>query len=263
MITSTANAKVKELVELNQKAKARNAAGTFIAEGKKMFLEAPAEQIVAVYVEESFFKEAPGQIQEKLKGLPYETVSEAVFKKISDTTTPQGILCVVRMKEESLETLLNPQNGKAPLLLILEDIQDPGNLGTVLRTAEGAGVNGIIITKNTVDRYHPKTIRATMGSLYRMPCLVTEDISQTVKVLKQAGIRVFAAHLKGSCPYDEPDYTGGTAFLIGNEGNGLKPETAALADTAVRIPMEGQVESLNAAVAAAILMYEAGRQRRL
>lgn len=263
MITSTANAKVKELVEFNQKAKARNAAGVFIAEGKKMFLEAPAEQIMAVYAEENFLKEAPLQIREKLKGLPCETVSEAVFKKISDTTTPQGILCVVRMKEESLETLLRPQNGKAPLLLILEDIQDPGNLGTILRTAEGAGVNGIIITKNTVDRYHPKTIRSTMGSLYRMPCLVTEDISQTIQALKQNGIRLFAAHLKGSRPYDEPDYTGGTAFLIGNEGNGLKPETAALADMAVRIPMEGQVESLNAAVAAAILMYEAGRQRRL
>lgn len=262
MITSTANARVKELVELNQKAKARNAAGVFIAEGRKMFLEAPAEQIEAVYVEESFLKEAPAQIREKLKGLTYETVSEAVFKKISDTTTPQGILCVVRMREDSLETLLYPQDGKAPLLLILEDIQDPGNLGTILRTAEGAGVNGIIITKNTVDRYHPKTVRATMGSLYRMPCLVTEDMSQTLQVLKQNGIRLFAAHLKGSRLYDEPDYTGGTAFLVGNEGNGLKPETAGLADMAVRIPMEGQVESLNAAVAAALLIYEAGRQRR-
>ena len=148
------------------------------------------------------------------------------------------------------------QEGKRPLFLILEDIQDPGNLGTMIRTGEGAGVDGILMSKGTVDIYNPKTIRSTMGSLYRVPFLYTGDLTQTIGQLQKTGIRVYAAHLKGTKSYREPDYAEGAAFLIGNEGNGLKEETAALADEYIRIPMQGKLESLNAAVAAALLMYE-------
>lgn len=262
MITSVANKRVKELVELSKKAKARDEAGVFVAEGRKMFLEAPPERIAEVYIEEHFLEKAPGDIRKKLEQTSYEVVSEDVFCKISDTKTPQGILCVVRQKQWKLEELLHPAEGRKPLLMVLEDIQDPGNLGTILRTGEGAGVSGVIMTDHTVDLYHPKTIRATMGSLYRMPCVETSDIQETLKQLQAAGIRVYAAHLKGKAYYDQFDYTGGTAFLIGNEGNGLQTETADAADIYVRIPMEGQVESLNAAIASTILMYEANRQRR-
>ena len=132
----------------------------------------------------------------------------------------------------------------------------------ILRTAEGAGVNGILMSRDTVDIFNPKTIRSTMGSVYRVPFLYVEDICETVRKLKNKGISAYAAHLKGTGSYDEQDYTKGTAFLIGNEGNGLTDELADLADTYIRIPMYGKVESLNAAIASAVLMYEAQRQRR-
>ena len=150
---------------------------------------------------------------------------------------------------------------KAPFLMILEDLQDPGNMGTILRTAEGAGVTGIILSKNCVDLYNPKVIRSTMGSIYRMP-VMQADLLEILPVLKENKIQTYAAHLKGKNWYHEEDYTEGTAFFIGNEGNGLSDELSDSADCLIKIPMEGKVESLNAAMAAGILMYETARQRR-
>ena len=153
--------------------------------------------------------------------------------------------------------------GKVPLLMILEDLQDPGNLGTILRTGEGAGVTGIILSKNSVDIYNPKVIRSTMGSVYRMPFYYTSSIQEEILPwLREKKITGYAAHLEGKNSYDQEDYTKGTAFFIGNEGNGLSRELSQKADIWIRIPMEGQVESLNAAMASGILMYEASRQRR-
>jgi len=144
----------------------------------------------------------------------------------------------------------------------LESIQDPGNLGTMLRTGEGAGISGVIMNQTTVDLFNPKTIRSTMGSIYRVPFYVTKDLKSTIKDLKSQGILVYAAHLKGTLCYDEPDYKMPTAFMIGNEGNGLSDEIAECADTYIKIPMQGKVESLNAAISATLLMYETNRQRR-
>lgn len=258
VITSTANEKVKRLVNLSQKSKLRHSEGVFIAEGMKMFLEAPQQQISEAYVSEGFLeKNAP----EKLNNIRYEIVSDEVFKKISDTQTPQGILCVMKMPRYTLDGMLCA--GKdAPLILLLEDIQDPGNLGTIMRTGEGAGIDGVIMTKKTVDIFNPKVIRSTMGSIYRVPFITTDDILSTIRGLKSCGVKVYAAHLDGSADYDTCDYTEPAAFLIGNEANGLRSETAAAADCCVRIPLQGQAESLNAAVAAAVLAYEASRQRR-
>lgn len=115
--------------------------------------------------------------------------------------------------------------------------------------------------KATVDFFHPKTIRATMGAAYRVPYYIAPNLPQAIKQLKAKGVCIYAAHLSGELSYSQPDYARHTGFLVGNEGNGLSPEAAGLADTLVRIPMEGDVESLNAAVAAALLMYEAKRQR--
>ncbi len=146
--------------------------------------------------------------------------------------------------------------------MVLETLQDPGNLGTILRAGEGAGVTGVIMNRETADIYNPKVIRSTMGSIYRVPFFYTDDLKGTVERIKAAGVRLYAAHLKGENNYDKADYTGSTGFMIGNEALGLKDETAALADSYVKIPMAGQVESLNAAVAASVLMFEAARQRR-
>ena len=258
MITSVSNQRIKNLTNLMQKSKARREQDVFITEGVKMFLEADMKIIKEVYVSESFYEK--GTAREKMEQCNYEVLSDELFKKVSDTQTPQGILCVMKQFHYALEDLFQKEN---PLFLILEDIQDPGNLGTMMRTAEGAGVDGVIMTKATVDIYNPKTIRSTMGSIYRMPFMYSDDLPGVMKQLQEKKVTLYAAHLKGTSFYHELDYRGGTAFLIGNEGNGLKEETAQAADVYMKIPMQGKVESLNAAVASVILMYEAARQRMM
>lgn len=269
MITSMSNGKVKRLVALGGKTKARRDEGVFLVEGVKMFLEAPPEWIREVYVSEPFLVKyghgADTAVKKALDASGYETLSDEVFRRASDTQTPQGILCVLRQPcydlEENLAAWLS--GGQAPLLALVEDLQDPGNLGTILRTGEGAGVDGFILTRQTVDIFNPKVIRSTMGSIYRVPFFTVDGLGATVELLKAKGVAVYA-----SCPggdtidYDAPDYTRPTAFIIGNESGGIRRGTADAATCRIRIPMAGQAESLNAAAAAAILMYEAVRQRR-
>lgn len=257
MITSMSNPQIKNLVLLGKKAKARREQGVFLAEGRKMFLEAPKDRVRRIYVSESFLSEEKNKAL--LAGRTYEVLSDAVFQAASDTKTPQGILTVVSAPDWDFAEVTAEPDG---CYLFLESIQDPGNLGTMLRTGEGAGIRAVIANQTTVDLYNPKTIRATMGSIYRVPFFVAEDFGGVISGMKATGVRMYAAHLKGSVPYDEPDYRPACGFLIGNEGNGLTEAAAALADACVRIPMEGMVESLNAAIAATIFMYEANRQRR-
>ena len=256
MITSATNSRVKRIVALGQKAKFRREEDCFLVEGSKMFLEAPKSWVKEVYISESFL--AKCSFREELQSYCYEVVSDDVFQKMSDTKTPQGILSVLQCPHYEMEQLLAKAN---PFLIILENLQDPGNLGTILRTGEGAGIDGVIMTKETADLFNPKVIRATMGSIYRMPYVYVDDILECIKELKKRDIAVYAAHLDDSVCYDGPDYKKGTAFLIGNEGNGLKKETADSATQYIKIPMHGKVESLNAAIATSILMYEAAKQR--
>ena len=258
---------MKQLSALLKKAKERKEKKSFVVEGTKMVAEAPKAWLRAVYVSEAYANEKEHgallrDLQEEAKNqdFSYEVVSDAVFKSVSDTQTPQGIMAVVKMPEYSMEQLLC---GEKTHLLILESIQDPGNLGTMVRTGEGAGISGVIMNKTTVDLFNPKTIRSTMGSIYRVPFYVTENLPETLELLKKQGVSLYAAHLKGQNSYDEEDYSSACGFLIGNEGNGLTDEIAQIADNYIKIPMEGQVESLNAAISAALLMYEANRQRRL
>ena len=258
MITSLQNNQVKNIIKLNQKAKARREQGLFIAEGRKMFLEAPLHWIEKVYVSETVEKQDT-EVMEKASRTEWEAVTDSVFRQMSDTQTPQGVMTVLRKPSYEPEDILK---GKKPLIMVLEDLQDPGNAGTIFRTAEGAGVDGIFLTKTCVDITNPKVIRSTMGSIYRMPFLYVEDVVSLEKKLKEKGIRSFAAHLKGENSYDHESYKGGTAFFIGNEGKGLTDQAADAADCLIRIPMCGKVESLNAAMASGILMYEAARQRR-
>jgi len=247
------NNQIKELTALRDKAKARREAGLYIVEGPKMCQEAPREMVTNTFVTHKCVESNNSWLKDR----QYEVVEERVFEKLSDTKTPQGVMSVVKQPEYKLKDMLREGN----LYVILEDIQDPGNMGTIVRTAEGAGVAGIIMTKGCVDIFNPKTIRSTMGSVYRVPFVVVEDIAEAIEQVKAAGISIYAAHLKGEQSYDDIEY-GRAAFLIGNEGNGLKDSTADLADTYIKIPMSGQVESLNAAIATSILMYEHSRQMR-
>ena len=267
MITSMSNPQMKKVQQLLKKARTRREEGLFVAEGIKMFGEAPKDRLQKVYAAASFAEKEEFQKILKEKGLEnpgdkVEIVDDKVFKSLSDTVTPQGVLCLISMKDWSLEKIL--EGVKNPLLMILEDLQDPGNLGTIIRTGEGAGITGVILSRTSVDVFNPKVIRSTMGSVYRVPVLYVDSIEKEVlSVLKTHGVTTYAAHLKGKNNYDQEDYGKGTAFFIGNEGNGLTDSLTACADTLIKIPMEGQVESLNAAMASGILMYEVARQRRV
>ena len=261
MITSTSNAKIKRIVQLRKKKKARDAEGVFLVEGIRMFREIPEKLLQEIYISESCEEKEGKEIRRRASacGIRPELVSDGVFAYLSDTQTPQGILCVVGQLSYSLEEVAD---ASCPHMLVLDRLQDPGNVGTILRTAEGAGVTGILLDGECADIYNPKTIRSTMGSIFRMPFYYIQDLEEGIRYLKKRGICTYAAHLEGKRAYDEEDYRKPCAFLIGNEGNGLRPEIADLADTYIRIPMAGEVESLNAAIASAVLMFEAGRQRR-
>lgn len=257
MITSTSNPQVKRLLQLQKKSKARMEENVFVVEGLRMFVEVPKERVEKVYISETLYNRK--KLDLNLQNFSVEILSDSVFQHVSDTKTPQGILCVVRQEKHILEELLSVPN---PHFVVLDNLQDPGNLGTIVRTAEGAGVDAVFMSRDCVDIYNPKTIRSTMGSIYRMPILYVEDIIMLLDEFRKKGICSYAAHLEGQHSYDEENYCGGTAILIGNEGNGLREEVSAKADIWVQIPMQGQVESLNAAIAAAVLMFEVSRQRR-
>lgn len=265
MITSTGNNRVRSVSALAKKAKIRREQGLFIVEGAKMFAELPKDRLKETYVSESFLRQHGEKASKLLQGICFEEVSDDVMKYMSDTQTPQGILAVAAQLSHSLNEIVKGDGIKrnSPAhLMILETIQDPGNLGTILRAGEGAGITGVVMNSATADIYNPKVIRSTMGSIYRVPFVYVEDWQQAIGRIKAEGIRLYAAHLKGKVSYENEDYRTDTGFLIGNEANGLTEETAAMADCYVRIPMAGQVESLNAAVAASILMFETARQRR-
>lgn len=252
MITSTSNEQIKNIIQLKEKSKVRKQKKQYVVEGLKMFSEVPKEDLRGVYVSEHFLKENEG----KLQGVNFQTVSDSVFKKISDTVTPQGVLAVVAQKESTLDEILNNRRKNKSCIVVLDRLQDPGNLGTILRTAEGAGVSGIVMSSDCADIYNPKVIRSTMGSIFRVPFAVVDDLPAAVERIREKGITTYAAHLQGE-DYNKGVFEKDIALLIGNEAAGLSKEVSEKADQWIKIPMEGKVESLNAAVAAAILMYEA------
>ena len=257
MITSTSNPQVKRLIQLQKKSKERNEGKVFVVEGLRMFAEVPRERVEKVYISESLYNKKKQELN--LQNLEYEILSDSVFSHVSDTKTPQGILCVIRQERYDVNALMQLTN---PHFIVLDNLQDPGNLGTIVRTAEGAGVDAIFMSKDCVDIYNPKTIRSTMGSIYRMPHIYIEDTLLLLEEFRKKGVKSYAAQLQGEHSYEDEDYNSGTAILIGNEGNGLREEVAQKADIGVRIPLCGQVESLNAAIAASVLMFEVARQRR-
>lgn len=264
MITSTSSSQVKHVISLLSKAKERKKNNEYVVEGIRMVSEAPADLLVKIYMSERFQNNNSEYVKELVKkqGISddsIEIVADNVFDRMSQTQTPQGIMAVVRKKDNSLSDMLSGN----PLLILVENLQDPGNLGTIIRMGEGAGVTGVIMSPNTVDIYNPKTIRSTMGSIFRVPFIYVQDFGEAVSECQKSGVKVYAAHLDGNNTYLGEDYSTPTAFLIGNEGNGLTDDITKQADTLIRIPMEGEVESLNAAIACTILTYEAVRQRNV
>lgn len=258
MITSTSSAQVKHVLLLQNKAKARREYEAFVVEGAKMVAEAPRDRIEKVYVSETYAKGHSSFLQDlDLQSHQIEVVSDPVLERMSDTQTPQGVMAVIKMQHYNIEEMISEH----ALLIGIENLQDPGNLGTIIRMGDAAGVTGVFMSATTVDIYNPKAIRSTMGSIYRVPFVYAADFLGTVQQLKDSGVCVCAAHLKGTKNYTKQDYKKATAFLIGNEANGLTEQTAKSADELVKIPMSAGVDSLNAAIACTVLVFEAVRQR--
>lgn len=268
IIESSSNPRIKKISALTKKSRLRKETGFFIAEGPRMVFETPGELLQEIYVSQSFLEDERFLDYCRRQGLsledekpgttPVSVVSDGVMKSLSDTVTPQGILAVVKSPSYEMDELL----GDSAFVVALDRLQDPGNMGTIFRTGEGAGVTGIIMSRDCVDIFSPKVVRSTMGSLYRVPFYVSEDLPRDIGILKSKGVSFLAAHPEGSDIYYEADMRVPTGILIGNEGSGLSPEVSAMADKRITIPMKGQVESLNAAMACGILLYEGTRQRR-
>ena len=276
IISSKDNKRIKYIRSLLEKGGIRKKNHSFVVEGIKLVDEAlEYGNVLDIIVSESLYEEIVSGdltrnglltdngkhiIKQVKQGTSLTVVSDAVFKSVSETITPQGILAEVempkhRLLEEKFLEIAYEKTGKIKLL-ILEDTADPGNLGTIMRTAEAAGVTGVIMGKGTVDIFNPKVVRSTMGSIFRLPFAYVDDLKAVILRLKRDGISFYATHLMGKESYRDISYSDKAGILIGNEARGLSDEIANLADTYVIIPMQGKVESLNAAVAAALMMYE-------
>ena len=258
----------KFITELQKKTATRKSSGLYVIEGPKMAGELNPLDAENVYVTKNFLSsEHATECEELLRTVPYELIQDSEMKQISDTVTPQGILVVARQRRIKGIRAIMEQTAN-PLLLILETIQDPGNLGTIIRMAEAAGISGIIMNRDTVDIYSPKVVRSTMGALFRVPTVVTEDLIRAAGDLKSGmytdgkAVHIYAARLDGAADYASVDYREPAAIMIGNEAHGLSHELSEQADRNIIIPMCGTTESLNAAIAAAVISFEAARQRR-
>lgn len=277
MITSISNSKIKEIKKLQEKKKERQKSGLFTAEGIRIVSEIPSSLFRELYISESFYndREKCTRLYEQLgvtvqdltsgaaalnlasgENILFDLVSDKVMEYVCDTVTPQGLLAVIKMPEYDSYDIL----GDNPSIIVLENLQDPGNLGTIMRTAEGAGMTGVILC-GSVDIFSPKAVRATMGSIFRLPFIQENDMEHVLAFLKDHKIRTYAAALGGRKRYTEEDFTGRTAFFIGNEGNGLSRAVLDRVDEKMIIPMSGKLESLNAAMASGIIAYEIRRQR--
>ncbi len=257
MIESQSNPKIKNVSRLLNKKRDRYDSRTFVCEGKRIVSDIPRRSIRELFISESRADELSALFLKD--GIPIEIISDALMKKLSDTTTPQGLLAVVDMPVWKKEEIL----GNNPLILVLEDISDPGNLGTIFRVAEAAGVTGIVLSSGTTDVFAPKVVRSTMGSIFRLPFVMAQSFPEVFGWLKGKGVCLFAATLGGEDLYGVEGLSKPVAFVLGNEAHGVTETTIGVCDGCVTIPMESrELESLNVAMAAGILSYEALRQRR-
>ena len=264
MIESMANKQMKQIQKLMKQSRVRKQEQCFVVEGWKMVAEALSHDLVLhLYVKESEADTYEHHLQELgcdrvPSDISIDFIRDSLFLQMSNTVTPQGILATVKIPYYDWQDVVTGQAGgiyEEAKLLVLEDIQDPGNMGTILRTAEGAGMSGVILSKGCVDLFNPKVVRSTMGALFRVPFFVCENIISQIKGLKEQGFSFFAAHLQGEEDFTRVSYGGKLGILVGNESNGLSREMSELADMKVKIPMEGELESLNSAESAAFVSY--------
>ncbi len=248
------NRRVKLLKKYYESSKHRQNDNVYVIEGKKLLREADKTDIKEIYVSEAF---STAEV-ESLKGfydIPIYVLKNEVFKKTVRTETPQGVAAVINKKTYDRERFFDTKNTKR--IIICEHVQDPGNMGTIIRTAMAAGFDALIADKGCVDVYNPKCVSASMSGIYRLPILCVSDLLSAIEELKDKGFSCIAAAVNARHSYNCFTYKENTAIIVGNEGNGLSEDVINSCDDTVFIPMRNEMDSLNVAVAAGILMYSA------
>jgi TrmH family RNA methyltransferase len=291
VITSPSNPKVKRLLALQQKSSARREAGLFVVEGRRELQHCidAGFAVDSIFYCPSFLASGSGELPLKTSGdagplpLPSEAgpsllrsrgwlrfseavaaspkefeVSEEVYAKIAMREGTEGVIAEVRAKERRLDDLALPER---PLVVVLERVEKPGNLGAVLRSADAAGVDAVLFCDPLTDLWNPNLIRASIGAVFTVPCVACSS-AEAIAFLKARGIRILTAQLQDSSLYYDCDMTVGTALVMGTESTGLTDAWREAADAHIRIPMLGRLDSLNVSVSAAILLFEAVRQRQ-
>lgn len=253
-ITSKENSIFKLIKALSQK-KIRESKGLFLMEGTRLLEEAVSTGVKIKYL---IVKETVENVPKINQDCQVLRLSHNLFKEISDTVSSQGIIAVAEQKEITLTELIL---GEDALLVVVNGLQDPGNLGTIIRTSAAAGATAVLLTKGTVDLFNPKVIRSTMGSLFQLPVVNSLDDEETINWLNHHSIKIIVADLDSEKCYYSVSLKESFALVIGNENRGPSDLWRKAADKLIKIPILGSTESLNAAVAAGIILYDAVRQR--
>lgn len=252
IISSKENNIIKEVKRLKEK-KYRNE--KYIIEGHKMIDEAIQESVkIDIIIMTEEFANHNQKYVEKINNYKFILVTENVFKELTEVKTPQGILAVVYKKEQI------KIDEKADYIMALDDVQDPGNIGTIIRTLDSANIKQLIVSRGTVDAYSPKVVRSTMGAIFRVQIIEVENLSETLNSLKQKGFDLVSTSLQTDKNIYDINYNK-KVVVIGNEANGVSKDIQDASDYKVKIPMMGKTESLNASVAASIMIYEYVREK--
>lgn len=261
-VSSLQNPLVKQVVALQQK-KRREQNGLFIVEGVRLseeLLTSGWEIEFGFFTETAACQERAGRlIRAANQRCRMLQVSEMVLTKVAETDQPQGILFVVSQVTVPVRELVSRD---CPLLVVLDTIQDPGNMGALLRTADAVGADGVIVTEGSTDPFGGKALRASMGSVFHLPLVVGVSHTDLLAMLRTNGVRMVATALEGASSYLDANYTSALAIVFGNEGKGVSPILLENAEQKLNVPIYGKSESLNVTAAAAVILYEAARQRR-
>ena len=263
IISSSSNQIIKDAKSLHRK-KDRWNKRCFFIEGVRAVEESilsNAEIDYILYSEMLFSVKGGKELFDKINLLDCSVyhISDKLFEEITDTESPQGIFASVNFNFHTVDEALTD---KGNFFILLDRVQDPGNMGTIIRTADAFGSNGIIVTNGCVDVFNPKTIRSTMGSIFHVPLLYYNEIDDAIIELKNSGIQIMSTALKSSNYCYNVDFKTDFALVIGNEASGVSENIINASDCLIKIPMQGKAESLNAAIASAVIMYEVLRQRQ-
>lgn len=261
-LLSSSNPLIGDARRLGRQRRARADSGRYLLEGIRLVTDALSAGVAveAVMLREGAERDGVAEVAAAAvrAGVPVHRIQARTFDGLSTTTTPQPALAVAAMSTAALPDVI----ASTSLALLLVGVADPGNAGTIVRAADAVGDACVVFVADSVDAYNPKTVRAAAGALFRVPIAVEPDVATVFDALGTAGVVTLATVIDGDVDYDKVDLTGSVALVLGSEAHGLEPEIAARCDRKVRIPMGGGAESLNVAMAATVLAFEAARQRR-